>query len=96
MNNSDVIFSFPVEVDINGIREVWVNVRDYVPYRGANMSGHPDTWSPPEGGELDYFFSWHDNEEMSDILESSINDEDWNRIEQEVWKEIELRNSQEY
>ena len=80
-------FSFPVEVDINGLREVYVNVVDFVPYIPAKLSGHPDSWYPAEGGEFNLYFSWIDNYMPSDILESSISDEDYRLIEEMVFEQ---------
>lgn len=92
----NIKMTFPTEVTINDTYEVFVNITDYVPYRPAKLSGHPDTWQPPEGGELEFFFSWHDDEQPSEFLDWAINKEDYDRIERECWDYIETMNSQEY
>ena len=88
--------SFQVEINLNGPTEVYVNVTSYIPYTPAKLSGHPDTWCPPEGGELEFFFSWVDDGQPSEFLECVINKDDYDKIEQECWDHIEMMNSQEY
>lgn len=42
-----------IETKIDGI-PCRVRVTRYIPGRPAIRSGHPDTWTPPEGAEIEY------------------------------------------
>lgn len=50
-SGDDLMANTFVETDINGI-PVWCEVYAE-PYVPARLSGHPDSWTPAEGGEID-------------------------------------------
>ena len=50
-SRDDLMANTYVETDINGIK---VSCEVYAePYVPARLSGHPDSWTPAEGGEID-------------------------------------------
>lgn len=67
----------------------FVCVTHYEPDVPANLSGHPDNWSPPEGGEIEfdlydrkgYRAKWLE-EKVTDVITNDIF-ERWEAIKRE-------------
>lgn len=57
-------------------------VTHYVPYTPANLNGHPDNWTPPEGGEFE-FNILDRNGRSAPWLERYVTDKDNDRLYRE-------------
>ena len=58
---------------------------DGLGYIPARMYGHPDTWEPAEGGEIEITSIMYKGVEIMAI----VSDVDWEKLEQECYKFME-------
>lgn len=63
-------------------------VTHYIPYKPADLSGHPDRWSAPEGGEFEFNILTTKGK-PAPWLERYLTDQDNDRLYQEFLRHAE-------